>query len=84
MERPAKKTNEDHSFGVQRRGVSKKDLTEPTLLEITDYATKLLLDSSRLKKLANGMETYNSWYIILGLGAFVVLGYLVAPFLFQI
>src|SRR5215831_154734 len=31
----SKETNEDHSFGVQRRGVSKKDLTEPTLLEIT-------------------------------------------------
>ena len=35
----SKETNEDHSFGVQRRGVSKKDLTEPTLLEITDFLT---------------------------------------------
>src|SRR5262249_14141969 len=31
----SKETNEDHSFGVQRRSVFKKDLTEPTLLEIT-------------------------------------------------
>ena len=30
----SKETNEDHSFGV-RTGVFKKDLTEPTLLEIS-------------------------------------------------
>src|SRR5215470_18192631 len=30
----SKETNEDHSFAVQRRSVFKKDLTEPTLLEI--------------------------------------------------
>jgi len=35
----SKETNEDHSFGVQRMGVSKKDLTEPTLLEITGNPT---------------------------------------------
>ena len=38
----SKETNEDHSFGVQRRGVSEKDLTEPTLLEITGFPTPMI------------------------------------------